>query len=85
MEVRHIWTDRYEDGDYVVPNMLSPRDLVSRPDRMDKTVPHTLKVRIPSLRKVGIRTKLEYFIIPAQSRNRRNSKHICIVFIFHYF
>ena len=26
---------------YVVPNVLSPRDLVSRPDNMDETVPHT--------------------------------------------
>ena len=25
-------------GDYLVPNVLSPRDLVSRPDNMDKTV-----------------------------------------------
>ena len=24
-------------------NVLSPRDLVSRPDNMDKTVPHTFK------------------------------------------
>ena len=24
-----------------MPNVLSPRDLVSRPDNMDKTVPHT--------------------------------------------
>ena len=23
------------------PNVLSPRDLVSRPDNMDETVPHT--------------------------------------------
>ena len=30
-----------EAGDYVVPNVLSPRDLVSRPDIMDETVPHT--------------------------------------------
>ena len=29
--------------DYVVPNVLSPRDLVSRLDQMDETVPHTLK------------------------------------------
>ena len=28
-------------GDYVLPNVLSPRDLVSRPDNMDETVPHT--------------------------------------------
>ena len=27
--------------DYVVPNVLSPRDLVSRPDNMDETVLHT--------------------------------------------
>ena len=27
-----------EVGDYVVPNVLSPRDLVSRPDNMDETV-----------------------------------------------
>ena len=25
-------------GDYVVPDVLSPRDLVSRPDNMDETV-----------------------------------------------
>ena len=34
-------TDCDEAGDYVVPNVLSPRDLVSRPDNMDETVPHT--------------------------------------------
>ena len=28
--------------DYVVPNVFSPRDLVSRPDNMDEPVPHTL-------------------------------------------
>ena len=27
-----------EAGDYDVPNVLSPRDLVSRPDNMDETV-----------------------------------------------
>ena len=36
-----IWTNCDEAGDYVVPNVLSPRDLVSRPDNMDETVPHT--------------------------------------------
>ena len=35
------WTDCNEAGDYVVPNVLSPRDLVFRPDNMDETVPHT--------------------------------------------
>ena len=34
------WTDCDEAGDYDVPNVLSPRDLVSRPDIMDETVPH---------------------------------------------
>ena len=34
-------TDCDEAGDYVVPNVLSPMDLVSRPDNMDKTVPHS--------------------------------------------
>ena len=38
MEVRLTWTDCDEAGDYVVPNVLSPRDLVSRPDNIDETV-----------------------------------------------
>ena len=41
MDGRPTWTDCDESGDYVVPNVLSPRDLVSRPDIMDETVPHT--------------------------------------------
>ena len=41
MDGRPTWTDRDEAGDYVVPNVLSPRDLVFRPDNMDETVPHT--------------------------------------------
>ena len=41
MDVRQTWTDRDEAGDYVVPNVLSQRDLVFGPDRMDETVPHT--------------------------------------------
>ena len=40
MGVRLTWTDCDEAGDYVVPNVLSPRDLVSRPDNMDETVLH---------------------------------------------
>ena len=39
MDGRPIWTDCDEAGDYVVPNVLSPRDLVFRPDNMDETVP----------------------------------------------
>ena len=41
MDGRPTWTDCDEAGDYVVPNVLSPRDLISRPDNMDETVPHT--------------------------------------------
>ena len=41
MDERPTWPDCDEAGDYVVPNVLSPRDLVSRPDNMDETVPHT--------------------------------------------
>ena len=40
MDGRLTWTDCDEAGDYVVPNVLSPRDLVLRPDNMDETVPH---------------------------------------------
>ena len=36
MDVRLTWTDCGEAGDNVVPNVLSPRDLVSRPDNMDE-------------------------------------------------
>ena len=42
MDGRPTWTDCDEAGDYVVPNVLSPRDLVSRPDNLDETVPHTV-------------------------------------------
>ena len=42
MDGRPTWTDCDEAGDYVVPNVLSPRDLVFRPDNMDETVPHRL-------------------------------------------
>ena len=42
MDGRTTWTDCDEAGDYVVPNVLSPRDQVSRPDKMDETVLHTI-------------------------------------------
>ena len=38
MDRRLTLTNCDEAGDYVVPNVLSPRDLVSRPDNMDETV-----------------------------------------------
>ena len=43
MDGRPPWTDCDEAGDYVVPNVLIPRDLVFRPDNMDETVPHTYR------------------------------------------
>ena len=38
MDGRLTRTNCDEAGDYVVPYVLSPRDLVSRPDNMDETV-----------------------------------------------
>ena len=36
MDGRPTWTDCDDAGDYVVPNVLSPRDLVPRPDKWTK-------------------------------------------------
>ena len=41
MGVRLAWTDCDEARDYVVPYVLSPRDLVFRPDNMDEIILHT--------------------------------------------
>ena len=41
MNIRLTWTGYDETEDYVVPNVLSPRDLISRPDNKDETVLHT--------------------------------------------
>ena len=38
MDGRLIRTNCDEAGDYVVPNVLSSMDLVSRPDNMDETI-----------------------------------------------
>ena len=38
MDGRLIRTYCEEAGDYVVPNVLSPRDLDSRPESMDETL-----------------------------------------------
>ena len=37
-DLRLTWTDCDETEDCAVPNVLSPRDLVFRPDIMDETV-----------------------------------------------
>ena len=47
MDVRPTWTECDEAGDYVMPNVLSLRDLVSRPENMDETVPHRCSSRAP--------------------------------------
>ena len=54
MDGRPTWTDCDEAGDYVVPNVLSPRDLVFRPDNMDETVPHTLTFSLSKLLNIVI-------------------------------
>ena len=40
MDVRLNWTDCDEAGDYIVPKVLSRRDLVSGPGKMDETILH---------------------------------------------
>ena len=40
MDVRPTWTDCDEARDYGVPNVFSPRDIVSRPEDMEEIVPH---------------------------------------------
>ena len=56
MDGRPTWTDCDEAGDYAVPNVLSPRDLVFRPDNMDETVPHTQS-------RFGTVTKYSFYIL----------------------
>ena len=46
VDVRRTWTDCDEAEDNVMPNVLSPRDLASRPDNMDETVLHTNHIAI---------------------------------------
>ena len=41
MDVRQTSTDCDDAEDYVVPNVLSQRDLVSRPDNMNESVLRT--------------------------------------------
>ena len=45
-DLRLTWTDCDEAEDYVVPNVLSPRDLVFRPDIMDETVKKLITLAI---------------------------------------
>ena len=54
MDGRPTWTDFDEAGDYAGPNVLSPRDLVFRPDNMDETVPHTILLFLIFVLKIGM-------------------------------
>ena len=65
MDGRPTWTDCDEAGDYVVPNVLSPRDLVFRPDNMDETVPHThhLQWRRQEIRYFNLLVLLKYSLL----------------------
>ena len=49
MNGQPTWTDFDEAEDYFVPNVCSPRDLLTRLDNMDETVPHTHKYMIETL------------------------------------
>ena len=56
MDGRTTWTDCDKTGDYVVHNVLGPRDLVSRPDKMDETVPNTdYPIRLPLSHQVSFK------------------------------
>ena len=59
MDGRLTWTDCDEAGDYVVPNVLSPTDLVSRSNNMDETVLHTYNVKEHSAAQFGIEKKMQ--------------------------
>ena len=45
MDGRLTRTNYDEAGDYVVPNVISPRDLGSNPDNMDETILSSSSVR----------------------------------------
>ena len=59
MDGQPTWTDCDKAGDCVVPNVLSPRDLVFRPGNIDETVPHTKPSYIVPLvtKFIGLRKK----------------------------
>ena len=60
MDGRPTRADCDKAGDYVVPNVLSPRDLVFRPDNMDETVPHIYCLAIMVTRVIE-RSELAFF------------------------
>ena len=58
MDGRLTRTNCDEAGDYVVPNVLSPRDLVSRPDNMDETVLSSQRLKGRTVPKLDPNLKL---------------------------
>ena len=56
---RPTWSDCDEAGNYNMPNMLSPRDLVSRPDHMDETVRDILNCTMVNVTNLG-----DYVLLP---------------------
>ena len=80
MDGRPTWTDCDKAGDYVVPNVLSPRDLVFRPDNMDETVPHTESNYLPSM---ILLHKIHIFKI-VFGQNRLNFQPIIKIFAAHF-
>ena len=76
MDVRLAWTDCVEAGHYVVPNVLSPRDLVSRPDNMDEAVLHNVLMDWQYCFREGQSVTwqfLEQYLTILQPVQRRNS------------
>ena len=77
MDGRPTWTDYDEAGDYAVPNVLSPRDLVFRPDNMDETVPHT-KSRIDGVCEYWFQTKQCTHTHMARNKETQRKKIYCL-------
>ena len=66
------WTDCDEAGDYVVPNVFSPRDL---PDNMDETALHTTVFSAPE--PLGSQGELIVYLSsrrPSSVRRRRRCR-----------
>ena len=57
MDVVPTWIDCDIVGDYIVPNVLSRRDLVSMPDNMHETVPHIRITLIYCFSRTGLRAR----------------------------
>ena len=77
MDGRPTWTDCDEAGDYVVPNVLSPRDLVFRPDNIDETTTH--QIVILTYFRFGNVYKIFNLANFSQTRNIVNSKFSLIL------